>query len=293
MLPPENGEAMFTTALVGVDLSAAEHPLLDCIPDLESWGVGRVVLAHVIHVDYGRFAGLGHADRYREWLEERAELLRANGMVVDTSVTVSGRPAVELLARATEHEADLVVVGSRSHQLTERLFLGSVATELLRTTDIPTLIERLEPDPAGAGDRCVSTCERTLDRVLLATDLSTTSAAAEDAVVELAGRAGSVDCLVVVDGQESGVTVTDHHALAAVDAIHQRIIAAGGCGAVRIEHGDPRERIPAVAAEGYSMIVVGERRRGRLSGAVTHSTASRVAEEVGVSVLLVPAESTA
>jgi nucleotide-binding universal stress UspA family protein len=280
---------MFTTALVGLDVSGAEHPLLDCVPDLASFGVRRIVLAHVIHVDYGRFSGLSHEDEYRAWLDERAEQLRGTGMEVETSLTVSGRPAVELLARAAECAADLVVVGSRSHQLAERLFLGSVATEVLRSTDIPTLIEPLEPDPAGAGDRCVSTCDHALDRVLLATDLTATSAAAENAVVALADRAGSIDCLTVIDGDEGGVEVSDQHARAALDSVHHRITEAGGRGGVRIDHGDPRERIPAVAAEGYSMIVVGSRERGRIARALSQSTASRVAESVGVSVLLVPA----
>jgi nucleotide-binding universal stress UspA family protein len=280
---------MFTTALVGLDVSAAEHPLLDCLPDLASFGIRHIVLAHVIHVDYGRFAGLSHEDEYRSWLEERAQPLRDAGMEIDTSLSVSGRPAVELLARAAECGADLVVIGSRRHQLTERLFLGSVAKEVLRTTGIPTLVERLEPDPAGTGDRCVSTCEHALDRVLLATDLTATSAAAENAVVALADRAGSIDCLTVIDGDEGGVEVSDQHARAALDSIHDRITAAGGRGDVRIDHGDPRERIPSIAAEGYSMIVVGSRERGRIAGALTQSTASRVAESVGVSVLLAPA----
>lgn len=280
---------MFRSALVGIDLSAAEHPLLDCVPDLASWGVERVVLAHVIHVDYGRFSGLGHEDRYREWLDTRAEPLRAEGLEVATSVTASGRPARELLARAREHDVDLVVVGSRSQQLTERLFLGSVASEVIRTSAMPVLVERLEPDPDGAGERCVSTCEQSLDRLLLATDLSEASAAAEAAAVHLAGRARAVDCLVVLDGDRHGTGgLSADHAEQAANAILTRITDAGGRGAVRIEHGDARERIPAIAAEGYSMVAVGTHGRGRVAGALIGSTAARVAEAAGVSVLLVP-----
>lgn len=279
---------MFTTALIGVDLSAAEDPLIECVPDLASWGIERVMLAHVIHVDYGRFAGLGHEDRYRDWLEQRAEPLRVGGLEVQTSVTASGRPAAELLARAREHDADLVVVGSRSHRLTEHVFLGSVATEVIRSSELPVLVERLEPGPEGEGERCVAACSRTLERLLLATDLSDQSAAAEDAVVELAERAGPIDCLIVVDGVAHGVAVSAGHVEGAAASIVERITAAGGRGAVRIEHGDPRERIPAIAAEGYSMVVVGKHGHGRVTGAVIGTTAACVAEVAGVSVLLVP-----
>lgn len=279
---------MFTTALIGVDLSAAEDSLIECVPDLATWGVERVVLAHVIHVDYGRFAGLGHEDRYRDWLEQRAEPLRASGLEVQTSVTASGRPAAELLARARQHGADLVVVGSRSHRLTERVFLGSVAAEVIRSCELPVLIERLEPGPEGDGERCVAACARTLERLLLATDLSDQSAAAENAVVELAERAGSIDCLIVVDGAAHGVAVSTDHVERAAASIVERITATGGRGTVRIEHGDPRERIPAIAAEGYSMVVVGKHGHGRVTGAVIGTTAARVAEAAAVSVLLVP-----
>jgi nucleotide-binding universal stress UspA family protein len=275
---------MFTTALVGIDLSAAEPPLLDCVADLRTWGVERVVLAHVIHVDYGRFAGLGHEQRYRSWLEERAASLSGAGLAAETSVTASGRPAVELLARAGEHGADLVVVGSRSHQLAERLFLGSVAADVIRAAEIPVLIERLEPDPDSTGERCVSVCERSLERVLLATDLSEESAGAEEAAAHLAGRAGSVDCLTVVG--DDGLSA--EHAEVLARALLDRITAAGGRGAVRVERGDPARLVPTVAAEGYSMVIVGKHGRGRLGDALIGSTAARVAEAAGVSVLVVP-----
>lgn len=281
---------MFTSALVGIDLSAAEPPLLDCVTDLRTWGVERAVLAHVIHVDYGRFAGLGHEEHYRAWLAERAATLADAGLTVETSVTASGRPAVELLARAGEHGADLVVVGSRSQQLTDRLFLGSVAAGVVRAAEVPVLIERLEPADDGTGERCVSACERSLERVLLATDLSEESARAEEAAVHLARRAGSIDCLTVVGGDGRGAAggLSVEHADVAAHALLDRITAAGGRGAVRIEHGDPSARVPTVAAEGYSMVIVGKHGRGRLGGALIGSTAMRIAETAGVSVLVVP-----
>jgi nucleotide-binding universal stress UspA family protein len=171
------------------------------------------------------------------------------------------------LAGTREHDADLVVVGSRSHRLTERVFLGSVASEILQAAERPVLVQRLEPDPDGAGERCVTACRHTLERLLLATDLSDQSAAAEDAAVLLADRAGPVDCLVVVDGGVRGAaTVTVDHAQSAAAAIVERITAAGGKGTVRIDHGDPQQRIPSIAAEGYSMVVIGKHGRGRVPG---------------------------
>jgi nucleotide-binding universal stress UspA family protein len=68
---------------------------------------------------------------------------------VTTSVTASGVPADELLAVAQAEGADLVVVGSRSHNFLYEIFLGSVAKQVIRKSQLPVLIERLEPTKAG------------------------------------------------------------------------------------------------------------------------------------------------
>jgi DNA-binding MurR/RpiR family transcriptional regulator len=39
---------MFDDALVALDLSPAERPILDCLPALRQWGVRHLLLTHVI-----------------------------------------------------------------------------------------------------------------------------------------------------------------------------------------------------------------------------------------------------
>jgi hypothetical protein len=51
---------MFDKALVALDLSPAEEPLLDCLPALQHWGVRHLVLTHVIQYGYMQGAGLAH-----------------------------------------------------------------------------------------------------------------------------------------------------------------------------------------------------------------------------------------
>ena len=48
------------------------------------------------------------------------------------STMLYGEPSVELLAFATESEADLIAVGSQRHDRVERWILGSVTTEIVR-----------------------------------------------------------------------------------------------------------------------------------------------------------------
>lgn len=120
----------------------------------------------------GQGAGYGHEDEFRAWLEKDAAPIREAGLTVTTSVTASGVPADELLAVARAEGADLVVVGSRSHNFLYEIFLGSVAKEVIRKSQLPVLIERLEPTKAGQSETCAAVCGRALDRILLATDLS-------------------------------------------------------------------------------------------------------------------------
>jgi len=89
---------MFTSALVALDLSPAEEPILDCLPDLKKWGITKVILTHVIQVGYNQLAGYGHADDYRAWLEKCAIPLREADIAVDFVVRTSGVVADEVLA---------------------------------------------------------------------------------------------------------------------------------------------------------------------------------------------------
>ncbi|MDZ7686471.1 MAG: universal stress protein [Gammaproteobacteria bacterium] len=124
--------------------------------------------------------------------------LREAGLEVETSVSASGVPADELLAVAQSEHADFVVVGSRSHNFFHEIFLGSVARDVIRKSTLPVLIERLEPTRAGQAETCAAVCSKALDRILLATDLSEQSGAAENAAVQLAARAGHIDCLTLL-----------------------------------------------------------------------------------------------
>jgi nucleotide-binding universal stress UspA family protein len=277
---------MFKKALVGVDLSPAAESLLSCLPDLSRWGIESVILAHVIQIGYTQGASYGHEDEYRSWLDERAAPLRAAGLTVTTLVTASGVPADELLAVARAEGADLVVVGSRSHNFLYEVFLGSVAKEVIRKSQRAVLIERLEPTNAGQSETCAAICGQALDRILLATDLSAQSRSAEDAAVRLAGQAGHIDCLTVLadDANEADrqAAETRHRELG------QRIADSGGKPGSRILQGDPSEIVARTGQEGYSLIIVGKHGRNWVADKIIGSTAARVCEIARLPVLMVP-----
>ena len=277
---------LYKRALVGVDEAPSAEAFLCRASDLRSWGIQSLVLAHIVPIGRVQGAGYGHEREYKSWLDERAAPLREAGLTVTTSVTASGAPADELLDVARAECVDLVVVGSRSHDLLYEIFLGSVAREVVRKSTIPVLVQRLEPKQIGHAETCAAGFEHALARILLATDLSLRSGPAEDAVVRLAANAGPVDCLTVL---AVDATADDRRA---VESRHQalirRIKEVGGNAGSRIEQGEPSAAILHASQEGYSLIVVGKHGQNWVEGKIMGSTAAKVCDGARRTVLIVP-----
>ena len=177
---------MYKTAVLALDLSPAAEPLLECAAELRRWGVGRLIITHVVRIGYGQEPGDRALQDIREWLEGRATRLRSPALHVEVTVRAAGSPSDGIIEMSHEAKADLIVLGSRSHNLASRLFLGSVARDMVRKTHVPLLLEWLEPVSHGAAPGCAAVCVDTLRHVLLTTDLSKHAGAAEHAAVALA-----------------------------------------------------------------------------------------------------------
>ncbi len=281
---------MYRTALLALDLSPAAEPLLECAAELRRWGVGHLVITHVVRMGYGQEPGDRALQEVREWLEGRATRLRGPALHVEVAVRAAPSPADGIIAIGKQAKADLIVLGSRSHNLASRLFLGSVARDMVRQTPVPLLLEWLEPISHGAAPGCAAVCVDTLRRVLLATDLSKHAGAAEGAAVALASNAQLVDCLAVLTPEAIDATpALPLMARAALDALVARIQAAGGHGEALVLEGDPHEVIARVAHErDCSLIVCGKHGQHWVQSMVIGSTALRLCERAGRPALLVP-----
>jgi nucleotide-binding universal stress UspA family protein len=279
---------VFKTAMLALDLSPAEEPLLDFVPELLHWGVERLVIVHLVRAGYVQ----GPDDRQLEdattWLEWRAIPLRAAGLQVEVSVRKAGVSADEILAAAAEAGVDLLVAGSRSQNLVSRLFLGSIARDLVRKTPLPLLLQWIEPDDQSTG--CSAVYTETLHHVLLATDLSRHASAAEQAAVALAGHASRIDCLTVLTRRAMDATpALTLMTRAALDALVRQIEANGGHGEALVLEGDPFSVIERVAEERWcSLIIIGKHGQNWMQSMLIGSTASRLCESAGRPVLLVP-----
>lgn len=135
---------MSQTALIALDHSAAQGPLLDCLSDLRDMGVSRVILIHVVQIGYSQGAGFGNKDILQDWLTSRATPLRDAGLDVEIDIRAAGKVARDIVDAAFEHGADLIVIGSRGQNMIRGLFLGSVAREVIRLSPLAVRLEWIE-----------------------------------------------------------------------------------------------------------------------------------------------------
>jgi nucleotide-binding universal stress UspA family protein len=281
---------MFRTALIALDHSVAQGPLLDCLTDLRDMGVSRVILTHVVKVGYGQGAEYGHKDALEDWLRGRAAALREAGLEVDIDIRAAGEVAKDILQAATDHGADLIAIGSRGQNMVRGLFLGSVAREVIRLSALPVRLEWIEATGKDGDAACERTCHAGLRRLLLATDFSHQAQAAEAATTKLAPHAGVVDLIHVVDPAEAERYARwQVMARAALVNIAHEIAAAGGRAEVHLVEGKPSEEIARLAAENdIDLIVVGKHGQGWVESMTIGSTAANLCEIARRPVLTVP-----
>ncbi len=284
---------MFRIALVAldiVDLLIVKRPLLQCLPDLKNWGIGKVVLTHVIHDPHGQRTCAANKKSCMDEVGQCAQPLRDCGLDVEVVVRDSATPAEEILAVAREKSADLIVIGSRSQDIITKLFLGRVAREVIRKTTLPLLLEWIEPSKlkTGTGDDLI--CTNTLRKALLATDLSKHAGPAERAAIGLAAPGRRIDCLhVIAEATRESIPAWPIMVTAALQEIVNRIRTNHAESKMIVTAGDARETICKVALdEDYSLIIVGKHGLNWIESMVIGGTAEKICETAGRPVLMVP-----
>jgi len=270
--------------VAAVDFSPATEPLLGCLSELRSVGMETVTLMHVLEMHYGRRPPVEHREMYEDMLSSRAEQLRGEGFMVRTHLE-TGQPARRIVDYTEDKEADLILMASRGHNLLQRLLLGSTATEVMRTTTVPVLLDRIEPAGDEAEARCAGICDKKFRRPLLATDLSDSADGAEAAALDLTEQAESAVFMTVRDAQDSD---------ASVEAVREELEALAERAAclttVRVEQS--RKAPTAIAdvaeVEDSTVVVVGKHGRGYLEEQVVGSTADALVKRARRPVLMVP-----
>ena len=163
-----------TTIVAGCDLSAPSDAALDRAIAIADLHKARIVIVHaqaddapIKEVGNEMLAQIGEVSAAVRVVEarglaERMAAIQARGLAVELVTRVG--PAGEVLtAAATEHAAELIVIGTQGHTGITRFLLGSTASATIRHATCDVLVCR------GQG-------KSPFQRPLVATDFSATSA---------------------------------------------------------------------------------------------------------------------
>jgi nucleotide-binding universal stress UspA family protein len=124
----------------------------------------------------------------REAVEQLGELA-ADSAITFHSAVERGLPHETILSYADENDIDLISMGTHGRTGLDRVLLGSVTERVVRTSEIPVLTARFEPDETSE-----------YDRILIPTDGSEAATAAIEHGIAIAERFdATVHALSVVD----------------------------------------------------------------------------------------------
>jgi nucleotide-binding universal stress UspA family protein/nitrite reductase/ring-hydroxylating ferredoxin subunit len=196
----------------------------------------------------------------------------AEGAGVRTDVVLSGDDPAEVIVHvADEHDAEVIVIGSRGLLHGEQL-IGSVVRKVVTHAPCDVLLTRArdltDREPGAAPYR----------RILLATDGSATADRAARKAYALAKRLEASMTLLFVGHPKTGELVLGDTAAT---------IGGGDPVGLLILDGDPAEQIVATAEqEGFDLVIVGNKGMTGARAVVLGSVPRDVAENAACDVLV-------
>ena len=255
---------------------------------------------HVLSVVESRAGPLDLDDATLSALESEAEaavesIVQAvrdhdEELAVTTAVT-SGTPFQTIREYASRHEIDVVAMGTTGRTGLDRVLLGSVTENVLRTARTPVLAV-----PPNAGDATID--DAAFERLLLPTDGSGGAEIAVEWGIELANALEStVDTLYSVDpGPFSGIQEPDeiYDALErrgeeAIETVRDRARDAGVSVSASITSGSPASVILTYASDNdVDLIVMGTHGRTGIGQWFLGSVTENVVRQADVPVFCVP-----
>ena len=138
---------MYDRLLVAVDHSETSPRVIAAAKDLALLSKGKVWVLHLLEKEV--IAQMGDVPSESEQEARRAvtegvDALRQAGVDAEGEIrpTTFGHAAREILADAKEHDADVIIMGSRGRSDFAGAILGSTAHKVIHLTDRPVLVIR-------------------------------------------------------------------------------------------------------------------------------------------------------
>lgn len=138
LIPIDYHPSSEKVAEIGFELAQnmnAKVCLIHVIQDLQ--------LYHMSHPGFSAYGGYQmirniHSLAEAQAVAEKILEKKTKGMNIDSCIHVAkGLPALSILTHAKDWEADLIVIGTHSQNIIEKILMGSVAKEVLSKAHIP------------------------------------------------------------------------------------------------------------------------------------------------------------
>lgn len=147
---------MFDTVVIATDGSGSAQRAVEAALDLADTFDATVHALYVVDPDSVEDSPEDHRETLERALATTGghalSFVRETAADGDDDEVITavreGAPAEEIIAYATEHDADLIATGTRGRHGEHAFLLGSVAEEIVRHAPMPVLsVRQLEGDP--------------------------------------------------------------------------------------------------------------------------------------------------
>ena len=138
---------MYDRLLVAVDHSEISPRVIDAAKNLALLSKGKVWVLHLLEKEVIAQMGDVPSESDQEAAQpvrDGVSTLRQAGVDAEGDIrpTTFGHAAREILADAKEHDADVIILGSRGRSDFAGTILGSTAHKVIHLTDRPVLVIR-------------------------------------------------------------------------------------------------------------------------------------------------------
>jgi len=137
---------MYDRLLVAVDQSEVSPRVIAAAKELASLSQGQVWVLHLREREFGRLGltPIESDEEARGPVSAGVEALTQAGIDAHGEVreTVFGHAAREIVKDAQEHDADIIIMGSRGRSELTGAILGSTAHKVIHLTDRPVMVVR-------------------------------------------------------------------------------------------------------------------------------------------------------
>ena len=136
---------MYQTILITLDTTPTDRAIIKHIKALASIMESQVVLLHVADGwaarTFGPDAVSPEVTEDKAYLEEVRKEFQAAGIRADAFLAY-GDPVIEIVRWVHEKHVDLVAMSTHGHRLLADIFLGTTASRVQHSIDVPVLLIR-------------------------------------------------------------------------------------------------------------------------------------------------------